>query len=214
MSIRSSKDGAGRGTHVWWVSALGLALVVMGVVLAQTTPSPRATTERPFVVAPQVRFEKVTPPRPSRTAEGVPLRLVVPRLAVNAPVVRISATDGVLLPPDDPQTLGWWSSGARPGAALGGALITGHTVHSGGGAFDDLETLEVGDRVRVRTARGRLRYVVSGVVIYRKASLAEHAEQVFSQEVPGRLVLVTCEDWDGATYLSNAVVLADPVPGR
>ena len=28
---------------------------------------------------------------------------------------------------------------------------------------------------------------------------------------PGRLVLITCEDWNGTTYLSNAVVFADPV---
>jgi hypothetical protein len=28
--------------------------------------------------------------------------------------------------------------------------------------------------------------------------------------VPGRLVLVTCEDWNGARYLSNVVVIATP----
>jgi hypothetical protein len=34
---------------------------------------------------------------------------------------------------------------------------------------------------------------------------------VFRQRGPGRLVLITCEDWNGTTYLSNAVVFADPV---
>jgi len=29
--------------------------------------------------------------------------------------------------------------------------------------------------------------------------------------VPGRLVLITCEDWDGERYLSNVVVTATPV---
>lgn len=90
--------------------------------------------------------------------------------------------------------------------------MTGHTVSSGGGAFDDLETLEPGDRVRVRTPEGAVRYRVTETVIYRKASLARHAEDVFSQEVPGRLVLVTCEDWNGSVYLSNAVVFAEPLP--
>ena len=56
--------------------------------------------------------------------------------------------------------------------------------------------------------------MVRGVTIYRKASLAEDAQKVFSQVVPGRLVLVTCEDWDGQTYLSNAVVFADLLPDR
>jgi LPXTG-site transpeptidase (sortase) family protein len=88
-------------------------------------------------------------------------------------------------------------------------LITGHTVHTGGGAFDDLETLRPGDPVRVVTDKGSIEYVVSDVTIYRKSQLAEHAGRVFSQSVPGRLVLITCEDWNGSTYLSNTVVLAD-----
>jgi LPXTG-site transpeptidase (sortase) family protein len=135
----------------------------------------------------------------------------VPELDVDAPVVAIDAPDQILLPPSDPRTLGWWEDGAVPGAASGGALITGHTVHSGGGAFDNLETLRRGDPLRVQTAQGSIRYVVTGVTIYRKAALAQDAGKVFSQTVPGRLVLITCEDWNGSTYLSNAVVFADPV---
>jgi LPXTG-site transpeptidase (sortase) family protein len=134
---------------------------------------------------------------------------VVPKLGVDAPVIDIGVVDGVLLPPSDPQTLGWWSAGAEPGALRGGALITGHTVHSGGGAFDNLETLEVGDRVLVRTGKGAIGYAVSGVTIYRKASLARDAARVFSQTVPGRLVLITCEDWNGSGYDSNAIVFAE-----
>ena len=93
----------------------------------------------------------------------------------------------------------------------GGALITGHTVHTGGGAFDSLETLTRCDTVRVRTRRGTVEYVVTHVRIYRKSSLARHAGEVFSQQVPGRLVLITCEGWNGAGYDSNAVVLARPI---
>ena len=29
---------------------------------------------------------------------------------------------------------------------------------------------------------------------------------------PGRLVLITCTDWDGLDYLSNTLVYADPAP--
>ncbi|QNN55067.1 class F sortase [Nocardioides mesophilus] len=140
---------------------------------------------------------------------GVPLRLLVPELRVDAPVVEIGVTDGVLFPPADPQTLGWWGEGAVPGAARGGALITGHTVHTGGGAFDDLETLHTGDRVQVRTTRGLIDYAVTGVTVYRKAGLARDAARVFSQDVPGRLVLITCEDWNGSGYDSNAIVFAE-----
>ena len=65
------------------------------------------------------------------------------------------------------------------------------------------------DRVQVRTGKGAIGYAVSGVTIYRKASLARDAARVFSQTVPGRLVLITCEDWNGSGYDSNAIVFAE-----
>lgn len=105
--------------------------------------------------------------------------------------------------------VGWWSAGAQPGAKRGSAVITGHTVHTGGGAFDQLDLLRKGDRVIVSTARGALRYRVTGVTTYRKRALAAHATEVFDQDVPGRLVLITCEDWNGTVYLSNVVVIAE-----
>ena len=89
--------------------------------------------------------------------------------------------------------------------------MTGHTVHDGGGALDDLEQLTAGDKVTVTVASGPIRYVVSSVRTFSKGSLADHAQRLFSQEVRGRLVLVTCEDWNGSTYLSNVVVVATPV---
>jgi LPXTG-site transpeptidase (sortase) family protein len=142
---------------------------------------------------------------------GRPARIAIPQLAVTAPVLGISVTGGALIPPSDPKKVGWWSSGAKPGAARGSAVITGHTVHDGGGAFDDLERLRPGAIVAVTTSNGSLRYQVTGVTTYRKASLATHAGQLFDQRVPGRLVLVTCEDWNGKVYLSNVVVMAQRV---
>jgi LPXTG-site transpeptidase (sortase) family protein len=145
-----------------------------------------------------------------RANSANPVRVSVPSLGVSARVLGIRARGGALIPPSDPRLVGWWSAGARPGAATGSAVITGHTVHDGGGAFDDLDQLTAGDAVMVTTGRGTIDYVVSSVTIYRKKALATQAAQVFNQSVPGRLVLVTCEDWDGTAYLSNAVVIANP----
>ncbi|QNE23150.1 class F sortase [Kribbella qitaiheensis] len=135
----------------------------------------------------------------------------IPRLEVSAPVVEISIDEGSLTPPSNPQKLGWWSGGAQPGARLGSAIITGHTVHTGGGAFDNLGQLLPGDTVGVTTSRGQLAYRVTAVTTYRKQTLAKSAAQVFDQSVPGRLVLITCEDWNGKVYLSNAVVIAQRI---
>ena len=134
----------------------------------------------------------------------------VPSLGVSARVLGIRARGGVLIPPSNPQLVGWWSDGARPGAAKGSAIITGHTVHTGGGVFDRLDQLTAGDAVTVTTGRGAVGYVVASVTTYRKKALAKQAARVFDQGVPGRLVLVTCEDWDGTAFLSNAVVIATP----
>lgn len=209
-------------------AALAVALVVTGVALlawGARSEGVGSTTPEPAVVATPATSsssngveatpsEEPTPTEPPPTkphpAAGAPRSVVVPALGIDAPVVGIPVVDSVLTPPADPQTLGWWQDGAAPGDLKGGALITGHTVSSGGGALDDLEQLEEGDVVRVRTAQGTIGYDVLSVRIFRKASLAANAERVFSQEVPGRLVLITCEDWDGERYLSNVVVVAQP----
>jgi LPXTG-site transpeptidase (sortase) family protein len=213
-----------RGRAVPWLVLVGFVLVVGGLNVAPTESKVGReilslggmlpAEPPPFVVEAAVVIEKREERREPRVdeARGEPVRLVVPSLGVDAPVVGIGVVGGVLLPPDDPTTLGWWSSGAEPGAAKGSALITGHTVHTGGGAFDDLGTLRAGDRVRVRTLKGVIRYHVTDVTTYRKARLAEHAKSVFSQSVNGRLVLITCEDWNGTGYDSNSVVIAKRSP--
>lgn len=177
-----------------------------GSTTSRSTAAPRNTTT-------QTTPRNSPPPEVRSTARvqpGDPVKVSVPRLGVSARVLSIRARGGTLVPPSNPLQVGWWSDGARPGAAKGSAIITGHTVHNGGGAFDDLDRLSVGDSVSVTTRRGAINYVVSSVTVYRKKTLAKQAARLFDQSVPGRLVLVTCEDWDGTSYLSNAVVVAVP----
>jgi LPXTG-site transpeptidase (sortase) family protein len=140
----------------------------------------------------------------------LPRTLVISSLGVRAPVVPLEMADRTLYPPDDPSRVGWWRDGAMPGSAQGSTIVTGHTVSDGDGVFDDLDRLARGERVRLVTDEGVLRYVVRRAATYRKNALARRAERLFSQTSPGRLVLVTCEDWNGEVYLSNHVVIAEP----
>ena len=144
-------------------------------------------------------------------AAGPPREVVVPRLHVDSRVLPISGQSGSLLPPSDPQLLGWWREGRPAGAEYGSAVVTGHTVHTGGGALDHLGKLVVGDVVRVRTDQGWIRYVVQRSRVYSKAELARDAKEIFRLGGAGRLVLITCDDWNGSFYESNAVVFAVPV---
>ncbi len=218
MSLPASNTSSttGRGRHHWWLAVAGVALVVAGLV-AWFTQEPGAGMSEGTVDAAHVPGAASAASgheaTRSRWVPGAPRRVIIPALEVDASVLPIKAPGGELIPPSDPQQLGWWAGGALPGASRGSALVTGHTVHTGGGALDDLETLQRGDEVTVRTDRGRIRYDVRRVVVYSKGRVAEDAQQLFSQEVPGRLVLVTCEDWDGTQYLSNVVVIATASAG-
>lgn len=196
--------------------------VVGGVSTVAEHPRPaaqEAPAERHAATAPEARRagdhgrSRVPDERGTRAAR--PLAIAIRSLHVRARVVPVDADGRVLVPPPDPTTVGWWSGGVQTGAGRGAAVLTGHTVSTGGGAFDDLDEIETGALVIVTSARGRLPYVVTDSRTFPKESLARHAHRVFDQSAPARLVLVTCEEWNGKTYLSNHVVTARPVdPGQ
>ena len=186
------------GSGLWWVTQEEPA--------QSQTPAASSGDDSSTVVA----GRRVPEATPARRLPGDPLRIEIPDLDVDARVLPILAPDGVLTPPSDPQQLGWWADGARPGEVRGSALVTGHTVSTGGGALDDLEDLDEGDEITVFSARKKSDYDVDSVETLGKGDLAERAELLFSQAVPGRLVVVTCEDWNGSVYLSNVVVTATP----
>ena len=210
-----------RGRPLWWAVALGLALLLAGAAMwLDQRPTPVADdagpVDPPSSETPQAPPESAAPisrrpeAKPAPPRPGAPERLLIPSLDVDSPVVPIRAPGGVLTPPADPQTLGWWADGARPGDARGSALVTGHTVSTGGGALDNLEQVTTGAMVNVRSAATTTSYDVRSVRIYGKGELAARAEELFDQTVRGRLVVITCEDWNGVEYLSNVVVTATP----
>lgn len=179
---------------------------------AGSTPAtrrPRASTAERRVATTGHRSgrdaERVSP-----AVTGRPLKVVIPSLHVRAPVLGIDPVGRVLVPPSDPTSVGWWREGARPGARRGAAVLTGHTVATGGGVFDDLDRLRPGDTVRVATTTATLTFVVDRARMYAKQSLARHAARLFGPTGPGRLVLVTCDGWDGEAYRSNFVATARP----
>jgi len=206
----------GRGNRLAGLIAAA-GLVVAGVGAAYVLQSPGAST--PLTPGPSDAGDAATAtpptqkPKPAPWEAGAPRRLVVPSMGIDAPVMPIATRGDTLVQPSDPQQLGWWADGAKPGAKRGSALVTGHTVHTGGGALDDLEEVEVGSRMVVRTDQGKVVYEVERVKVFGKGTIADEAERLFSQEVPGRLVVITCEDWDGTRYLSNVVVTATPISG-
>lgn len=180
---------------------LGLCacLVVVGFVL----PSPA----EPAKAAPGYRL---------MAAPAKPVRLVVPALKIRAPILPIEVNaQAVLDPPRNPRDVGWWQRSAQPGAKVGQTVLTGHTVHTGGGVMDKLAKLHKGQLVRVVTPKGTMTYSTTRVVTWSKAELAKRAVDIFAQKRSDvRLVLITCSGWTGTSYTSNVVVFAKPLGVR
>lgn len=146
-----------------------------------------------------------------------PTRVDIPRLKASAPIVKV-ATDAnrELEIPEDPQVVGWWSPGARPGAAKGSAVLASHINFKGKqGTFADIGDLKVADVVDVygkyNASARKVRFTVTAVREYHKKALPY--QQIFDQQTAGRLVLVTCGgrfDTSTGNYLDNIVVYAIP----
>lgn len=144
-----------------------------------------------------------------------PVRLRLPRLHLDAPVLPVSVgPDGLLGVPINPRLLGWWSGSARPGSASGSVVIDGHVDSAalGLGALFRLRDARPGDEVVLENAVGKSTgYTVVARRSYAKTTLP--VAQVFAAEVGPRLVLLTCGGaFDQAThhYADNIVVYAVP----
>jgi LPXTG-site transpeptidase (sortase) family protein len=205
----------------------GLARFIAGLALLAVTAACSSgddsvlpvvdSTPTPVVATPPDANE--ASPQPTGTLsqadsmDGPPYAVRIPRIGVDARVVPIhSNAERILEPPSDRSVVGWWSDGAAPGEPRGSAVLVGHSVRNqSGGVFDDMGDLSRGDAIEVEAADATLTYHVQSIDVLSKEELARNAEEIFAQSVTGRLVLITCDDWDGKTWRSNIVTIAAPV---
>lgn len=140
---------------------------------------------------------------------GAPIQLRMPSAHTRAAVVPINLDGTVLDPPRNYKEVGWWRGSAKPGEDSGQTVVTGHTVHTGGGSMNRLDMLKPSQEVDVVTKAGTFQYQVDSVDVLSRAQVARQAQDLFGQDHgDGRLVLVTCTDWNGTDYESNIIVVA------
>ncbi|MBB0243716.1 sortase, partial [Streptomyces alkaliphilus] len=155
--------------------------------------------------------------RPARPVErgGPPVRLEVRGLPALTVVPVGTGPGGAVVVPEEPDRVGWWAPGARPGGPGGTALLVGHvdTPHGDPGPFAALADLSVGARVGVVGADGRVhRYAVTTA---RRHSADALPRTLFDGDGPPRLALVTCAgryDPGAGRYEETLVLLARPLP--
>ena len=117
-ALSALRGGLGTPRGAWAGGALVLLVVVVLTVVLLTRDEDGPTPAAPAPTSPS--STTTGPPGVDTTEDatyasarpGYPDRLVVPALDVDAPIRPIEAPDRTLVPPADPQVLGWWASGA------------------------------------------------------------------------------------------------------
>lgn len=175
-----------------------VAAVFPTASIATPTPEPETETQAtPRQGESDTTTLVAQPARAAATATGEshwPVRLQIPAIGVDAPVVPLGETaTGAMATPDQPTQVGWWEYGPAPGE-LGSAVIGGHLDFHGYGpaVFWNLRKLRRGDEVRVVLADGRtVRFTVQSAEVYPEHDTAIIG-RIFRTSDAARLNLITC----------------------
>lgn len=218
-AVRSGSDfGPGEADIVTPVTDGSAAptTVATAPVAIQTPPSPTPTVPAPATPPPDVAPEPPPDaPTAQETAVSAPVRIRIPRIAVDAAIKRMAlATDGSMEVPKRPADTGWYGLGPRPGES-GSAVIAGHVswLYGATAVFADLRRLQPGDVITVLDDKGGVvSFIVRESRVYDAA--ADATEIFSSSDGKSHLNLVTCEgEWDKSVkqYTERLVVFADRV---
>ena len=182
------------------VAALGAVTVPAGAT------SPPAVTPTPAAVAVASR---------AAPAVAAPTRLRVPSVGIDAPLTGIGLDDdGLLTPPGDLATAGWYRQGPAPGRP-GPAVVAGHVDGADRPAvFFRLREVTPGDTVLISRADASVvRFTVTRVARYAKAAFP--TADVYGPTQDADLRLITCGgqfDRAKGSYRDNVVVYASVAP--
>lgn len=147
-------------------------------------------------------------------SSGLPVRLKIPRINVDAAVELVGLTSlGAMGAPKGGKNVGWYSAGPYPGD-IGSAVIDGHFgrwKNGEGSVFDNLNKLQKGDRLSIEDEKGAI--ITFVVRESREYDPNADATDVFSSDDgKSHLNLITCEGiWNkvSKSYSQRLVVFTD-----
>ncbi|HEU5315993.1 MAG TPA: class F sortase [Chloroflexota bacterium] len=212
-----------------WLSALSGTALSGGALFAAGCASPALPGQRVQRVVVQSSVEEAaTAPTPSPAVQTyvsaapakpattldymeLPLRLAIPRLGVDAPVISVGLTPQMAMDvPQRAEEVGWYEFSARPGLK-GNSILAGHLDWNGTpGVFRRLSDLRPGDKLAVRGADGQERpYTVDWNREWPLSSAP--VGTIFEALERPAITLITCGGrWNAATqrYDTRVVVRA------
>lgn len=142
---------------------------------------------------------------------GLPVRLLIPAINVNANIQYLGVNSkGEMEVPNNIVDVGWLKSGALPGE-IGSAVIAGHLNGNNNelGVFANLDKLKEGDKLYIEDDKDN-----STVFIVREKRIYDsgYADEVFSANDKAYLNLITCDGvWDKTkkNYSKRLVIFTD-----
>lgn len=167
-----------------------------------------------LIVNKAVEKPSVSDDLPAQTKSGLPVRLRIPKIKVNALIKNVGLTaTGAMDKPKTPGEVVWFEPGTIPGDS-GSAVLAGHYgrwKNGKGSVFDNLNKLKKGDFIYVEDANGLINtFVVREFKVYDKNAKA--AEVFISSDGKSHLNLITCGGvWSNffQSYSKRLVIFAD-----
>ncbi|GIH91322.1 class F sortase [Planobispora siamensis] len=173
-----------------------------------------AAPAQPYFQAPPT----VPPPQPTIPAApamlpSTPLRLVIPRLGVDAPIksVGLDKKGAIEVPPvSNPNLVGWYREGPTAGEA-GPAIMLGHKdTRSGSAVFSRLDEIRNGDVIEVHRKDGTIAVFTVGGLEQADKSVFP-TQRVYGESRAPQLHLITCGgtyDRSSGHYTDNVIAYA------
>ncbi len=203
----------------WLIFGRSTAVTAAGVIPpanpATSSAAPKPTAKSAASIKSSAPVAE-TPLRVLADNSITPRRISMSGVDIDGPIIPEGVTDGVMDLPKDPNTVGWWSSGAAPGSPVGTVLMAAHldSKELGKGMMANLKNTPVGSSITITGDPGQapVKYRVDARRNYPKSTLP-FAKLLVQGENP-RLVLVTCGgtyNRDAGGYSDNVVVIATPV---
>lgn len=187
------------------LAGLALALVLL-IYFVISDPNRSGPT--------QLAESVVASPAQEQAISGLPVRLKIPSINVEAAIEPVGLTaGGDMGAPKGPDEVVWYEPGPRPGDS-GSAVLAGHYgrwKNGAGSVFDDLNKLQAGDNIFVEDENG-----VTAIFVVRESRSfepeADAADVFSSSDGQSHLNLITCEGtWNEGVkgYTKRLVVFAD-----
>jgi sortase (surface protein transpeptidase) len=196
------------------IATISVALIVgaaVGARLSESRAERVSTAVKASAVGRTARRSLVAARTPARRAMPIPLRISIPAIGVDAPIVRLGLNpDRTIQVPKNFAEAGWFQPGPEPGER-GAAVIVGHLdSRLGPGVFYRLHELPVGAVIKIKVQDGRtVRFIARSMIRVPKSRFP--TTRVYVHTGPPALRLVTCAgklNWATGHHRDNYIVFA------